>query len=124
MGLLARCVRRRVNDAIVVLALKCLSLLLRYPSGLPSLSRHAPRLAKSVLRLLTMAGGPANSRDEVRGRWGWGLGVGVGVREGGRTCWVVGEQTTRQGWTENVSGLPTLESLWWVSLCAGRLQRD
>ncbi|GAB5030268.1 u3 small nucleolar rna-associated [Nannochloropsis oceanica] len=63
--LLARCVRRRVNDSIVLLALKCLALMLRYPSSLPCLTYLAPRLVRSSLSLLSMAGGPANSRDEI-----------------------------------------------------------
>ncbi len=65
VGLLARCVRRKVNDSIVLLALKCLALMLRYPSSLPSLTYMAPRLVRSSLSLLSMAGGPANSRDEI-----------------------------------------------------------
>jgi len=65
VGLLARCVRRRVNDSIVLLSLKCLALMLRHLSSLPSLTFLTPRLVRSSLSLLSMAGGPANSRDEI-----------------------------------------------------------
>jgi U3 small nucleolar RNA-associated protein 20 len=65
VGLLARCVRRRVNDSIVLLSLKCLALMLRHLSSLPSLTYLTPRLVRSSLSLLSMAGGPANSRDEI-----------------------------------------------------------
>lgn len=74
VGLLTRCVRRTVNDEIVLLALKCLGVLLRQSTTgssssqqhrLPSIGEHSRPLARKVLRLLSMAGGPANSRDEM-----------------------------------------------------------
>lgn len=63
--LLTNCLRRKLNDAVVLLALKILNLLLRQPKPLPSVPQCVAEIGKSVLRLLTLAGGPANSQDEM-----------------------------------------------------------
>lgn len=65
ISLLSRCLKRNMTDAVLLLILKIFVTLLKFPRLAGSRQRYGARLSQGTLKLLTMTGGPANTRDEV-----------------------------------------------------------